>query len=232
MSSERYELAQDDLEVALEEIRDTVERATSQGGGRKKGTLNPEDKRQLVTRCRSQLNDAGSLLKDMEHEARIAPMQYRRDMLSKVRQFREEMTRIQQSLKPLAEPPPGLAAGGQASGGSVEDFVSPDEMRRQQVMAGREVLERTGASIARSHMVAVETEEIGGAIVDDLGVQRETLERSRARLQDTNAELSRGRRVLTRLKIATVYNKIILIAIIIIEILIIGALVYIKFIKR
>ena len=50
MSSERYELAQDDLEVALEEIRDTVERATSQGGGRKKGTLNPEDKRQLVTR--------------------------------------------------------------------------------------------------------------------------------------------------------------------------------------
>ena len=38
----------------------------------------------------------------------------------------------------------------------------------------------------------------GGAIVDDLGVQRETLERSRARLQDTNAELSRGRRVLTR----------------------------------
>ena len=50
MSSERYELAQDDLEVALEEIRDTIERATSQGGGRKKGTLNPEDKRQLVTR--------------------------------------------------------------------------------------------------------------------------------------------------------------------------------------
>ena len=82
-------------------------------------------------------------------------------MLSKVRQFREEMTRIQQSLKPLAEPPPGLAAVGQASGGTVEDFVSPDEMRRQQVMAGREVLERTGASIARSHMVAVETEEIG-----------------------------------------------------------------------
>lgn len=232
MSSERYELAQDDLEVALEEIRDTVERATSQSGGRKKGTLDPEDKRQLVTRCRSQLNDAGSLLKDMEHEARIAPMQYRRDMLSKVRQFREEMTRIQQSLKPLAEPPPGLAASGQASGGIVEDYVSPDEMRRQQVMAGREVLERTGASIARSHMVAVETEEIGGAIVDDLGVQRETLERSRARLQDTNAELSRGRRILTRLKIATVYNKIILIAIIITEILIIGALVYIKFIKR
>jgi len=37
---------------------------------------------------------------------------------------------------------------------------------------------------------------------------------------------------MSRLKIATVYNKIILIAIIIIEILIIGALVYIKFIKR
>ena len=79
MSSERYELAQDDLEAALEEIRTSVQKATSSGigGGGRKKALNPEDKKQLVTRCRSQLNDAGSLLKEMEHEARVAPIQYR-----------------------------------------------------------------------------------------------------------------------------------------------------------
>ena len=74
MSSEKYELAQDDLELALEEIRSSVEKAT---GPIRSQKMNPEDKRQLVTRCRSQLNDAGSLLKEMEHEARVAPMQYR-----------------------------------------------------------------------------------------------------------------------------------------------------------
>jgi len=225
MSSEKYELAQDDLELALEEIRSSVEKAT---GPIRSQKMNPEDKRQLVTRCRSQLNDAGSLLKEMEHEARVAPMQYRRDMLTKVRHFREEMSRIQNSLQPLT------VSGGGLGGVDLEagDDLTPEERMRQQVVMGRNVLERTGQSIERSQQVAIETEEIGGAIVDDLGVQRETLERSRARLQDTNAELNRGRRVITRLKIATVYNKIILIAIIGVELLIIGCIVYFKWIRK
>ena len=62
----------------------------------------------------------------------------------------------------------------------------------------------------RSQQVAAESEEIGEAIITDLGLQREGLERARGRLQDTNAELSRGRRILLRLKVATLYNKIIL----------------------
>ena len=78
----------------------------------------------------------------------------------------------------------------------------------------------------------MENEEIGDAIVSDLGLQRESLERSRARLQETNAELSRGRRILVRLKVSTIYNKIVLIFIIIIELCIIAALVYWKWFSK
>jgi len=226
MSSEKYELAQDDLEVALEEIRSSVDKATGRIRSKK---MNPEDKRQLVTRCRSKLNDAGSLLKEMEHEARVAPMQYRREMLTKVRHFREEMSRIQHSLQPLTAQ---VSMGGADLEAAADDRLTPEERMRQQVMMGRDVLERTGQSIERSQQVAIETEEIGGAIVDDLGVQRETLERARGRLQDTNAELSRGRRVVARIKIATVYNKIILIGVIVVEFLIIICIVYFKWIKK
>lgn len=81
----------------------------------------------------------------------------------------------------------------------------------------------------RSTQLAVENEEIGDAIISDLGQQRETLERSRARLQETNAELSRGRRILIRLKVSTLYNKILLLFIIIIELCILAALIYWKF---
>ena len=77
--------------------------------------------------------------------------------------------------------------------------------------------------------MAVENKEIGDAIISDLGTQRETLERSRARLQETNAELSRGRRILIRLKVSTIYNKILFLFIIIIELCILAALVYWKF---
>ena len=49
--------------------------------------------------------------------------------------------------------------------------------------------------VCRSQQAALESEEVGGEIVSDLGVQRETLERARTRLQETNAEISRSRKV-------------------------------------
>ena len=63
-------------------------------------------------------------------------------------------------------------------------------------------------SLQRSTLVAHETEEIGGNIINDLGVQRETLERARGNLQETDAELSRSRRILKRISRGTLYNKV------------------------
>ena len=79
---------------------------------------------------------------------------------------------------------------------------------RQQVMRGQNVLEKTSQSLARSTQIAHENEEIGGNIINELGSQRETLERARGTLQDTDAELSRSRRIIKRLSRGTVYNKV------------------------
>jgi vesicle transport through interaction with t-SNAREs protein 1 len=81
----------------------------------------------------------------------------------------------------------------------------------------------------RSQQVTIETEQVGGEIVSDLGLQRETLERTRVRLQETNAELSQSRKVLRRIYMGVIQNKIVLILIILTEIGIIGALIYWKF---
>ena len=220
MSSERYELAQDDLEAVLEKVESSIDIVTN-----KRKRMNPEERRQLLTRCRSELNDSRGLVKEMEQEARVAPMQYRNAMLAKVRHFRDQMAKMHQDVKtlserPLYDPEPEVQQ------------LTVDEQLQQQARLGVTVLERTGQSLARSQQVAIETEEVGEAIIDDLGVQRESLVRSRARLQDTHAEISQGRRVLTRLKVATLYNKIILIMIIIIELAIIGCIVYWKWFKK
>ena len=57
--------------------------------------------------------------------------------------------------------------------------------------------------------MAHETEEVGVGIIDDLGVQREALERARTRLHETDAELSNSRRILKRLARGTIYNKVV-----------------------
>jgi len=236
MSSERYELAQDDLGAVLEKIESSIDLMNSRKNYRSRRRMNPEEQRQLVTRCRSELNDAKGLVKEMEQEARVAPSQYRNSMLTRVNHFRDEMSRLQKALMSFSDGSLTNLNNVNTNQIGEEGLAAPeltaDERLRQQVMQGKNALERTSQSLARSQQVAIETEEIGEAIVDDLGVQRESLERSRARLQDTNAEISRGGRVLTRLKMATLHNKIILGMIIVIEIGIICCIIYWKWFKK
>jgi vesicle transport through interaction with t-SNAREs protein 1 len=91
------------------------------------------------------------------------------------------------------------------------------------------VLERTGESLARAQQVAVETDAVGEGIIGDLGAQRETLERTRTRLVETDVELGRSRRVLRKMYLNVLTNKIALIIIIVIEVCILGGLLYWKF---
>ena len=69
-------------------------------------------------------------------------------------------------------------------------------------------------------------------IISDLGSQRETLERTRARLGEAGEDLSRSRRVLRRMYTNVVSNKIILIVIILVEIGILAGVIYWKYIKK
>ncbi|XP_044264601.1 vesicle transport through interaction with t-SNAREs homolog 1B [Tribolium madens] len=103
---------------------------------------------------------------------------------------------------------------------------------RQLALEGRATLERTGESLARSNQIAIETEQIGNEVVSELNEQRETLLRTRSRLENANEQLDTAKTVLKRMGRNAIYNKLILILIIIIEIAILVSLTYLKFFKK
>ncbi|XP_018562842.1 vesicle transport through interaction with t-SNAREs homolog 1B [Anoplophora glabripennis] len=103
---------------------------------------------------------------------------------------------------------------------------------RQVILEGTAVLERTGDSIARSNQIAIETENIGNEVINELGEQREALLRTRDRLENANEQLLNTKSILNKMRRNVVYNKFILIMIIIIEIIILLSLSYLKFIKK
>ena len=105
-----------------------------------------------------------------------------------------------------------------------------DETRRT-VLEGRAILERTSDSLARSHSTAAQTERVGEEVVSELSAQRETLLRSRQRLEDTDQELSQTRVLLRKMKLHVFTNKIILTVIILLEICILVAVCYLKFFR-
>ena len=218
MSSERYEILQDDLDSLLERIEASLEWVA-------KKTNSINEQKSGLTRCLSQLEEARSYLKEMDQEARSAPLAYRygqfgvkkhfllitlcrSEMLSKVRGYREIVGKLQSDIRQREF----QMTKDRLRGTGDDDMIiqqSHEEMLRQQVMRGTAVLERTTESIQRSQQVAHETAEVGEAIMGDLGVQRETLERARSMLHETDAELSRSRRILKRISRGTLYNKVI-----------------------
>lgn len=111
-------------------------------------------------------------------------------------------------------------------------FNDIENQNRQIVLNGRDILERTSESLARTTRVAIETEQIGTNVINDLDEQRETLLRANARLDNANVGLDESRNVLKRMSREVLYNKIILIAIIFFESFILLALLYIKLFRR
>lgn len=71
MSSERYEILQDDLDSLLERVDASLEWLA-------KKTHGQIEQKTGLGRCQSQLDEARSFLTEMEQEAKSAPLNYRR----------------------------------------------------------------------------------------------------------------------------------------------------------
>lgn len=107
-----------------------------------------------------------------------------------------------------------------------------DSRNRQVVLEGRAVLERTGESIARSNQIAIETETVGTEVLSELGDQRETLLRAKGRLTNADEQLDNSKNILRQMGRNVLYNKLILILIIVLETAILGTVSYLRFFKK
>ncbi|XP_055315813.1 uncharacterized protein LOC129575788 [Sitodiplosis mosellana] len=99
---------------------------------------------------------------------------------------------------------------------------------RRMVVEGRQILERTSASLARSNQVAIETENIGTEVISELDEQRESLLRTQRRLDGANDELSKSSAILRAMKRNFFYNKLALILIIVFELVCLVGLIILK----
>lgn len=96
----------------------------------------------------------------------------------------------------------------------------------------RKILLRTNDRLTSIKSIAVETEEIGSAIVQELGEQRQTLHGTRNRLEDIDSSRISSHRYVSAINRHVFHDKLMLILIIIIEACTLVGLIYIKFIKN
>ncbi|XP_042356519.1 vesicle transport through interaction with t-SNAREs homolog 1B [Plectropomus leopardus] len=227
MSSEEFEKLHEIFKSLYEELKLMPERAE---------TCHGEERKRLVRSFDERQGEAEEVLQGMEDELRVAPSSYRNAMNTKLRMYRRDLGKLQRDMKTSV---PGFGASFHTAERSHQGIYSSQnqqsthlQSQRALLLQGTDSLNNATQSIERSQRIAAETDQIGTDIIEELGEQREQLDRTRNRLVHTGENLSRSRKILRAMSRRLVTNKLLLGIIIIMELAILGAVVYLKFFRK
>lgn len=195
-----------------------------------------EERKRLVRTFDERNGEAEEVLQGMEDELRAAPSSYRNAMSTKLRLYRRDLGKLQRDMKNSASSSGSSFQPGEGSQHGIYSSQNQQsrhlQSQRALLLQGTESLNTASQSIERSHRIAVETEQIGTDIIEELGEQREQLDRTRNRLVNTGENLSRSRKILRAMSRRLVTNKLLLGVIIVMELAILGAVIYLKFFRK
>lgn len=102
---------------------------------------------------------------------------------------------LQQDVDELGRKLTSLASDRRALFGNrySDNPTSDDQLeQRQQLLSGTERLERSSGRLRDSHRIALETEDIGRNTLADLAAQRETIQRTRETLLESEGYTDRS----------------------------------------
>ncbi|KAG9336770.1 hypothetical protein JZ751_003118 [Albula glossodonta] len=220
MSSEEFEKLHEVYKSLYDELKLMPDRASRCHG---------EEKKRLVRDFDERFGEAEEVLQGMDKELLSAPPAFRNPMSTKLRLYRRDLGKLQRDMK-SSDLGLGFAGRGADSRhsvyGSQNEHSTQMQSQRALLLQGSESLNNATQSIERSQRIAAETDHIGRDIIEELGEQREQLDRTRDR------NLSRSRKILRSMSRRLVTNKLLLSVIILMELAILGAVVYLKFFRK
>ncbi|XP_072617900.1 vesicle transport through interaction with t-SNAREs homolog 1B isoform X3 [Vulpes vulpes] len=184
--------------------------------------------------CRSGSWGWQAQLAEMEEELRYAPLSFRNPMMSKLRTYRKDLAKLHREVRstPLTATPGGRGDMKYGSYAVENEHMNRLQSQRALLLQGTDSLNRATQSIERSHRIATETDQIGSEIIEELGEQRDQLERTKSRLVNTSENLSKSRKILRSMSRKVTTNKLLLSIVILLELAILGGLVYYKFFHK
>ncbi|XP_060521609.1 vesicle transport through interaction with t-SNAREs homolog 1A [Cylas formicarius] len=165
-----------------------------------------KDRRQLISKIEKHVEEAQELIEQMDLEVREVESSKKHRCKTRLDCYRAELKRL--TLEYIK----ARSVKQEALYDSAEELrdIRINNDQKQKLLDNAETLERTGRKLNDGYRVVVETQEIGNQVLRDLSDQRETIQRSRARLRDTGEELSRSSRILNSMLVRAVQQKVIL----------------------
>ncbi|XP_039441727.1 vesicle transport through interaction with t-SNAREs homolog 1A [Culex pipiens pallens] len=171
------------------------------------------ERTKLISDIDRQLEESQELLEQIGLEIRDVPAANRSGYTSRLNCYQAEWKRLQQEFTNAKATRPKGTAGYSAAESDEFDEIGIQEDQKRRLLDNSERLERTGNHLKDSYRVVLETEQIGTQVLQDLSDQRETIQRARGRLRETDAELGRSSRLLNSMMMRALRDKIVLISV-------------------
>ncbi|KAL1983453.1 hypothetical protein VTN96DRAFT_10359 [Rasamsonia emersonii] len=185
-----------------------------------------EQRKSAIRQAERALDEANELLDQMRMEKQNIPSAARSKVNVRFRNYATDIDELKRRLKSLSDDRKALFGDRYTDD---PDGVDRHLEQRQQLLSGTERLERSSARLQESQRIALETEDIGRSTLADLHQQRETIERTRMNLHQSEGYVDTSIKTLKGMARRMATNRIITIAIITVLILLIIAVIYSKF---
>lgn len=213
--SDLFETYESDFQLALQEAKAKIGLVQLSSAGLRKDAL------QSIEHA---TDEALEILDQMNLEIQSLPANQRLSYNAKVRKYRSEVEANKQKLKELLDEEDRLELFGSRYTDNEEEGS-----QRKQLLSNNASLDRSLQRLRESQRVALETEGIGGNILNDLRAQREQITNARSTLLTADNYVDRSVATLKLMSRRLVANKFISYAIIAVLIILIFLVLASKF---
>ncbi|RVW30487.1 vesicle transport v-SNARE 13 [Vitis vinifera] len=193
--------------------------------------LDGEQKRQQISEIKAGLDEADSLIRKMDLEARGLQPNVKAVLLAKLREYKSDLNNLKSEVKRIASANSNQAARDDLLESGMADAMSVSANQRARLMMSTDRLNQSSDRIKESKRTMLETEELGVSILQDLHQQRQSLLHANDTLHGVDDNVSRSKKILTNMSRRMSRNKCIIGSIIAVLVVVIALILYFKLSK-
>ncbi|GLT56530.1 hypothetical protein SLA2020_295650 [Shorea laevis] len=195
------------------------------------GALDGEQKRQKLSEIKAGLDDAESLIRKMDLEARSLQPNAKAVLLAKVREYKSDLNNLKSDVKRIASGNLNPSARDQLLESGMADTLTASADQRSRLMMSTERLNQSSDRIKDGRRTMLETEELGVSILQDLHSQRQSLLHAHGTLHGVDDNVGKSKKVLTAMSRRMNRNKWIIGIVVAVLVLAIILVLYFKLSK-
>ncbi|XP_076886817.1 vesicle transport v-SNARE 11-like [Bidens hawaiensis] len=169
--------------------------------------LDGEQKKQKLSELKVGLEEAESMIRKMDLEARSLQPNVKAVLLAKLREYKSDLNNLKSQVKQISSSNLNQAARDELLESGMADATAVSADQKARLLMSTEKLNKTSNRVRDGRKIMLETEELGVSILQDLNQQRQSLLHAHGTLHAVDDNIGKSKKILTNMSRRMNRNK-------------------------